>query len=130
MPDVPPEVLYGQVIGHFVKYIADTSDVANVPDEVPLTGKVTLSPLTPVMRWPTTSPPRMAVPDNVLCTLVGGDLTAPGGSGSVFVIASQQPDAEPTLCQWRATFAFDNVPAQPAQVVFEVPAGGVVDLSQ
>lgn len=129
MPDVPAQVLYGQVVGHFVKFIADTGDVGNVPDEVPLTGKVTLAPLTTVMRWATTTPPRLAVPDTIVCDVLGGDLAAPGG-GSVYVIASQQPDAEPTLCQWKATFAFDGVKTQPVPVTFEVPSNGVVDLSQ
>lgn len=45
-------------------------------------------------------------------------------------MASRQPEAQPTLCQWRATFHFDGVVTQPAPVVFEVPSGGAVDVSQ
>lgn len=132
MADIPSAVAYGQVTGRFVKFIADSGDAANVPDEVPLTGKVILTPQTTVIRWPGTTPPRLAVADVVTCLVSAtGDLAAPDGSGGgVYVIASDQPQGQPSTCQWRATFEFDAVKTQPGSVLFNVPANGVVDISQ
>ena len=37
-------VNHGKITWRFVKFIADSSDPDTIPDEVPLTGAVTLSP--------------------------------------------------------------------------------------
>lgn len=128
--DVPTVVAYGQVVGHFVRFDADAADPGTVPDEIPLTGTVTLAPLTDIVRWPTTTPPRLAVAATVTCPVVDGDLMAPDGStAGVWVVATDQPDGSPDVIQWRASFRFDDVPRQPPAVVFNVPADGVVDLT-
>jgi hypothetical protein len=112
--DVPPEVTYGQVVGRFVRFIADTADVGTVPDEVPLTGTVTLTPLTRFIRFPTTTPPRLAVAEVVVCQVIAGELCPPDGGGpGVFVIATDQPAGSPDTCQWQATFSFDGMLTQP-----------------
>lgn len=130
MADVPAEVAYGEVVGHFVRFIADTADVGNVPDEILMTGKITLTPLTPVIQFASTTPPRLAVIDPQTCFVQDGDLYPPDkNSPGVFVVATDQPDGVPNTVQWRARFQFDNVTVQPADVIFNVPAGGVVDLS-
>lgn len=128
--DVPTEIGYGEVVGRFVKFTADTADPGSTPNEVPLTGSVLLIPMTQFMRWPTVDPPRLAVAVPLDCPVVNGDLCAPGTtSPGVHLVATDQPLAHPTLIQWRATFHLAGVSAQPASVVFNVPTGGVVDLA-
>ena len=133
MADVPAEVLYGGVSGYFTRMYADSADAGAVPDEVPLQGTVTLFPTVEVMRWPTTAPPRVAVISPVPCVLDGGVLkrAAEGGNPPVpiVVIASDQPDAVPNRVQWRAVFQLLGVTTQPADVLFDVYPGQVVDLA-
>jgi len=121
-------VKYGQITGRFVQYVADTGDASNVPDEIPLEGTVTLTPLTKVIQFPTTTPPRMAVATPVEAMVVAGNLVSPSG-GALYVIATDQTAGVPPLVQWQATFSFNNVDTQPAPVTFNVPGGGVVDLA-
>jgi hypothetical protein len=131
--DVPTEIGYGKVVGRFVKFTADTLDVGDTPNEVPLFGSVLITPITQIMRWPTVAPPRLAVASSADCPVVDGDLYPPGSGGEgqpgVFLVATDQPEAQPTLIQWRATFRLAGVSTQPLPVVFNVPTGGVVDLA-
>lgn len=118
-------------MGRFVEYLADSAvDLGDVPDERPLTGEITLTPLTTLTRWPTASPPRMAVPQKVNCRVINGNLCPPDSElPGVWVVATDQPEGQPTTIQWKASFRFNNVLPQPADVVFNVPDGGVVDLA-
>jgi hypothetical protein len=126
--DAPSAVAYGQVKGRFVQYVADTTDVGVVPDEVPLEGRVTLTPLTQIVQFPSTVPPRMAVASPVQALVSNGDLKGLQGQ-LLYVIATDQPAGIPNKVQWRASFQLSGIATQPASVVFEVPANGVVDLS-
>ncbi len=128
--DVPDVVTYGQIVGHFVSFLADSADAGNVPDERTLSGKAILQPLVTFTQWPTATPPRMAVVERLECPIVNGDLCAPGSTTpGVFVVATAQPAGQPSTIQWQASLVFDGVATQPAPVIFDVPAGGVVDLS-
>jgi hypothetical protein len=129
MSDVPPEVGYGKVVGRFVSYIADTTDQDDVPNEIPLTGTVTLTPLTVITRWPTTVPPRQAINQQVVAQVIDGDLCGPQGTPGVWVLATDQPSGQPNLVQWRASFKLTNVLRQPEDVTFNVPTNGSVDLA-
>lgn len=129
MPDVPDVVQYGKVTGRFVSFRADSSDAGDAPDEVPLTGKVTLTPTVSYMRWRNTTPPRLSAIEPIVCQIVDGNLKAPDGLGDVYVVATDQPDADPNIVQWKASFRFDGSTSQPADAVFNVPANGSVDLA-
>ena len=128
MADVPAVVNYGRVTGRFVSFRADGSDSGNVPDEVPLTGKITLTPTVGVMRWRHTTPPRMSVIETVICQIDNGDLVSPDG-GDLYLVATDQPDADPNIVQWVASFQLDGVKQQPANTTFNVPTDGVIDLA-
>jgi hypothetical protein len=128
LADAPAVVTYGQVKGRFVQYVGDTADVGNVPDEIPLEGRVTLTPLTSIVQFPSTVPPRMAVASTVQGVITAGDLKSAQGQ-PLYVIATDQPAGIPNTVQWRAVFQLAGIAIQPASVVFNVPANGVVDLS-
>ena len=135
MADVPAQVNYGRVVARLVSFRADGPDAGQVPDEIPLSGTVTLTPTVDRMRWPQTTPPRIAVIERIVCPVIGGDLYTPGTEpGSlpatgVWVVATVQPDAEPDRVQWTASFKLDGVAQNPSNVRFEVPDGGTVDLA-
>ena len=135
MATVPSEVNYGRIRANFVAFIAD--DNGNVLEEVPLEGNVILTPTVGVLRFPSTSPPRTAVIQTLQCPVIGGILYPPGtplggpfpSQTGVAAVASDQPAGLPTTVQWTASFSLENTSAQPNPVTFEVPSGGVVDLT-
>ena len=137
MVNVPEEVQYGRVQAHLVAFIADTHDGDVVPDEVPLTGTVVLTPTVSAVRFPTTVPPRTAVVQPLRCPVIGGDLYPPGtplegplpDTPGVVVVASDQPAGLPDTVQWTATFRLAGTRVRPGAVTFNVPANGVVDLA-
>jgi len=132
MVDVPSQVQYGKVIGRFVSFVADSNDPGTVPDEVPLTGTVTITPNTPLMRFINTDPPRTAVISILECRVINGDLYAPNSSTpGVWMMASEQPAGQPDHVQFTARFNFNELSglAQPVPVVFEVPVNGTIDLA-
>lgn len=127
MTDVPTPVKYGRVTGYFTSFVADTDN--DVPDEVPLSGTVTLTPLTAVTRWPTTAPPRLAFPQRQVCPVVDGTLCSPDTTTpDVWLVATDQPEGQPDRIQWKARFDLPSG-GWVADVVFDVPADGVVDLA-
>ena len=135
MAAVPSKVNYGRIRANFVAFIAD--DNGNVLEEVPLEGNVILTPTVGVLRFPSTSPPRTAVIQTLQCPVIGGILYPPGtplggpfpSQTGVAAVASDQPAGLPTTVQWTASFSLKNTSAQPNPVTFEVPSGGVVDLT-
>ena len=135
MAAVPSEVNYGRIRANFVAFIAD--DNGNVLEELPLEGNVILTPTVGVLRFPSTSPPRTAVIQTLQCPVIGGILYPPGtplggpfpSQTGVAAVASDQPAGLPTTVQWTASFSLENTSAQPNPVTFEVPSGGVVDLT-
>lgn len=130
MADVPSQVNFGEVVGRFVQFLGDSEDPEQKPDELPLTGTVILSPLTTIIRFGSTDPPRLAFPRPVVCRVIDGDLYPPSGTTpGVWVIATDQPSGAPTKCQWQAIFSLNETQVQPSPVIFNVPAGGTVDLS-
>ena len=128
MPDVPAAINYGKVVGRFVSFYADTGDASDVPDEVALTGSVTLTPRATVLQVTGVTPPRTALAQTLTCPVVDGWLCAPGTSTpGVFVIATDQPAAQPSTVQWQASFSFSG--ATLPTVIFDVPTDGEVDLT-
>ena len=138
MVNVPDTVQYGRVQAHLVAFIADTMDDGDqMPDEIPLEGVVVLTPTVGVVRFPTTVPPRTAVVQALRCPIIGGDLYPPDtplegplpAQPGVVVVASSQPVGLPDTVQWTATFELVGARVQPGSITFEVPTGGVVDLT-
>lgn len=129
MADVPAQVNYGFITGRFVQFLADTSDLADVPDEVPLEGTATLTPTVSLMRFATTTPPRTAIISKIVCKIVAGNLVAPDGSTKLSVIASDQPAGDPNHLQWNVDIRLEGVTTQPAPITIEVPTNATIDLT-
>lgn len=137
MTDIPEGVPWGIVTANIVEIISDTADPDRVPDVTGISGTVTLRPLVAYVRFPAADPPTYARVGTLTCPLIGGVLYPPGTTAELLpedpgvpVIATDQPDGEPNLVQWEASFELDGIDAPPSPVTFSVPGGGLaVDLS-
>jgi len=132
MVDIPAEVLWGQITGYFTQALADTSDVGTIPDAIPMSGSITITPSPNYIKFATTTPPQMITLRPVELVLENGYLKAPDAANpdEVFVLASSQPAGSPTNVVWRVSFNFEGLASneQPADAIIDVPAGGVVNI--
>ena len=139
--NVPEGVAYGTVHGEFMSFAADMAGTAagpdGVPDKIPMEGYVVLTPQVETVRWPSLVPPITAVIQDVRCPLIEGKLYPPGTAPEyaasvtpgVVLVATEQPEALPSTVQYTLTFDLKGIKRQPNPVTFEVPSGGVVDLT-
>lgn len=139
--NVPEGVAYGTVHGEFMSFAADMAGTAagpdGVPDKIPMEGYVVLTPQVETVRWPSLVPPITAVIQDVRCPLIEGKLYPPGTTPEyaasvtpgVVLVATEQPEALPSTVQYTLTFDLKGIKRQPNPVTFEVPSGGVVDLT-
>ena len=139
--NVPEGVAYGTVHGEFMSFAADRAGTAagpdGVPDKIPMEGYVVLTPQVETVRWPSLVPPITAVIQDVRCPLIEGKLYPPGTTPEsaasvtpgVVLVATEQPEALPSTVQYTLTFDLKGIKRQPNPVTFEVPSGGVVDLT-
>lgn len=123
-------IAYGQVRGRFVSMQADGPDDDVLPDEVPLTGTVTLTASAASVRFPAMNPPRTAVVATLVCPVIDGELCAPNTTTpGVWLLATNQPNGEPNKIQWTAEFAFTGVTSRLASRTFDVPTDATIDLA-
>lgn len=132
MADVPVGVAYGTVRWYAGLFTADSPDPGTVPDNIPMTGTVTITPLVGRTRYPTLPVPMTAFLQPAVCPVVDGWLCGPlSVVPDVVMVSSFQVNADVHTVQYQATFNMDDVPKanQPPPLVFEIPVSGVVDLS-
>ena len=134
MADLPK----GRITGRFMHITADSEDGDANPDFTPAAGSVIIAPMVPVMRFPGQTPPLVGLMEPIICPVIGGLMYRPGTDATdvgdppalgVTVPASDQPDGNPEVMLYEATFMFGNRGVQPAPVAFMVPTDGVVDLT-
>ena len=134
MADLPK----GRITGRFMHITADSEDGDANPDFTPAAGSVIIAPMVPVMRFPGQTPPLVGLMEPIICPVIGGLMYRPATDATdvgdplalgVTVPASDQPDGNPKVMLYEATFMFENRDVQPAPVAFMVPTDGVVDLS-
>lgn len=132
MADIPSEVAYGTVRWRPVAFTADSTDAGTIPDQIPLTGSVTIRPLVGRTRYPTLATPITAFLRTAICPIVNGWLCGPGATTpDVSMVSSFQVSADIHTVQYEATFNLDDLARadQPPALVFTIPAGGVIDLT-
>lgn len=133
MASLPTNVGYGKVVGRFIKAVGDNlagdNDVDDKPDAVPMTGTVIFTPAVEWLLNATASPaPVTIVPQQVICTLdANGYLLDPAGQLGVWLVATDDPDNNPTGWTYDVSLNFTNVPARNFSIV--VPEGSVIDLA-
>lgn len=130
MVDAPSIVKRGEIVGYFTTILADSADAGDQPDMEVLNGLITLEAVdVQRLQWGTANPKMMSFTRPVILRVVSGVVMGQN-TPRAFVLATHQPNANPNRFQWRATFQFDGISPQPPSVIFDVPADGVVDISQ
>lgn len=126
-------LVYGQVVGRYVAIVADTpADPDLEPDVVPMSGRITLTPLPSRLLVATAQPaPVTVVPVSISAVLDDQGYLSLSGNRGVYVIATNDPATNPTSFSYRVTFELTlngvKVPMPSFDVM--VPAGAVVDLT-
>ena len=135
MADVPDVITYGRVVGRFVSFLADSDDPDEIPDEIPLTGMVTLTPDVGYMRLPGVTPSRVASIQSASCPIINGDVYPPDttienlpATPGVVVMATEQPAGEPNRVNWTASISLSGG-ASMGTIAIDVPSNGIVDLA-
>lgn len=125
--EAPPNVGYGKVVGRFLSTLADTDDPDQVPNSVPMSGKVTFICDVPYLLDRVSTPPTTLIPARIDCKLDDdGYLVDADGDRGVWLIATNGP-TEPTGFTYQVTLAFHGQAARTFPI--QVPNGGVIDLT-
>lgn len=107
MVTIPAEISYGHVVGRFIKAIDDSADVDRYPDGTPIAGTVTFTPTVPLVVATTATPPTTVFLEQITCSLDSdGFIIDSQGAQGVYLVATDDPDVEPTTWTWAATFDF------------------------
>lgn len=128
LPDLPAPLAFGTVIGTFISIMADSNDIGDSPDAVALAGTVSISPIVKTFRITGTNPSTVVAQD-VLAVIVNGQLLGPDGITPLRIMGSDSPNISPARVQYTAKFSLINVTTQPPAITFDVPSGGVIDIS-
>lgn len=104
--DIPSNVSYGTVTGRFLLAYADGVDEDLFPDGVPAKGIIYFTPLVDKLRNATATPaPVTIIPQRVQATLDSeGYLTGGDSTRGIRLIATDDPDMDPSTWQWRVEY--------------------------
>lgn len=128
---LPANVGYCSVTGRFIRAVLDGVDAGRDPDGIPVAGLqiVFTADLSPaIVRNPTSSPPVAIIIDPIVAaTDVNGILVDSAGVAGITLVASDDPDLDPTGWTYTVTIQGPNLPKITTR--FVAPAGGTIDLA-
>lgn len=126
---LPENMSFGYVSGRFVFAVADGADAGRFPDGLPAQGRVTFTPSAGWLLDVSAAPdPVTVMPRTVECTLdVDGYLIDPEGVRGVYLVATDDPDLNPTGWTYTVTIAITGYGTRSFSI--EVPSGSVLDLT-
>ncbi|MFW7414772.1 SGNH/GDSL hydrolase family protein [Demequina sp. SO4-18] len=132
MADVPSVVNHGRITGYFTQMLSDSAaDVGEVPDEIPMSGRVRLTATPSVIRFAGLDTPQTSLIRSLTLTVRDGYIVPPDAEDAddkfIVVLATDQPAGAPDRIVWKATFLDDLAVLKPVE--FEVPTDGTVDLT-
>lgn len=126
---LPVAVSSCRVSGRFLSAVMDSTDPDQEPDGVPVPGlSVTFTATVQRVKVAGSTPPVVVelAPVTVACN-DDGDLVDADGDLGVFLVASDDPDLEPTGWTWRATVSAPSFTDY--SFAFVAPSGGDIDLT-
>ncbi|KAB1647459.1 hypothetical protein F8O06_02665 [Pseudoclavibacter sp. CFCC 14310] len=127
---LPSNVGFGTVTGRFIRATADsTSDSDSDPDGVPLDGlKIVFRSSISRAKDSTATPPVTIIFDTVQAvTDADGVLTDPDGNASIRLIATDDPDLQPSGWTWTATITGPTIGT--ISTTFTLSEGQTIDLT-
>lgn len=127
--DLPSNVSTCGVSLRLVQAVADDSDPGVEPQAIALAGAtVTFTASVSYCRNATTAPPALIALAPVACTFDStGQMIGPDGSQGVRLVASDDPDLNPT--GWTYTARVKHPSISGIVVTFVAPSGGQIDLA-
>lgn len=132
---LPTNVNYGTVTGRFLLAYADGIDSDVYPDGVPARGSVLFTPSPNYVKNLSALPvPVTILPATIECNLdTEGYLLGSDNTRGVRLVATDDPDNNPTEWTWRVDFRLidqDDVPTRGIpRFSFELPSDTTVDLA-
>lgn len=132
---LPSNVNYGTVTGRFLLGYADGVDSNLFPDGAPAKGTVLFTPSAEYLKNLTASPaPVTILPATIECDLDSeGYLLGSDGTRGVRLVATDDPDNNPTQWTWRVDLRLTDQADVPvrglARFSFELPSNETVDLA-
>lgn len=126
---LPSNVSYGTVVGRFMRAVADGPDPDRDPDGIPLEGlTLRFQPSATVFKNLTAAPPVTIIADTIQATTdADGYVIGPDGGRGVRLLATDDPDLDPTGWTWRVTVSGPSI--QSMSLSFLLPADATVDLT-
>lgn len=117
------------VTGTFIRAVIDSVDADRDPDGVPIEGlTVKFTASVPMVRNASAVPPVMVFIDPIICTTdATGTLIGPDDQSGILLVASDDPDLDPSGWTYRAELSAPTLPK--FSFSFVAPVGGTVDLS-
>lgn len=126
---LPDGVAYGRVSWRAVSAVADGTDDDDLPDAVPVAGKVTFTPSARVLLATGATPPITVFSTSVTYELDStGVLRDSSGRDSITLLATDSPGLNPTGWTWTAEYLLNGGAAR-GSFAFELPAGTQIDLT-
>lgn len=126
---LPSNISFGTVTGRFMRAVADGLDPDRDPDGIPLAGLIIrFTPSATVFKNVTASPgPVTIVADPIAVTTnEDGVLIGPDGIPGVRLVATDDPDLNPTGWTWRVSISGTG---QTISFSFVLPTDATVDLT-
>lgn len=117
------------IVGKFIRAVVDTADADRDPDGLPIEDvSVTFTASVATVRNLSASPPLTVVLDPIVCTTdATGTLIGPDGAPGIRLVASNDPDLDPTGWTYKVRMVAPTMPL--LEFSFVAPEGGTVDLS-
>ncbi len=132
MAALPANVATCLVTGRFIRAVVDSpADGDREPEGIPLPQldvvfDTILNP--PMVRNATATPPVTIALEKISCrTNADGVLVGPDGTAGIRLVASDDPDLDPSGWSWRVTVSGPGFPK--STFSFIAPSGGTVDLA-
>jgi hypothetical protein len=128
---LPSNISFGTVTGVFTRAVADTADADRDPDAIPvsdMTVTFTSSLTPPRVRDASAVPPVTILIDSIVAhTDSSGVLIGPDGAAGIRLVASTDPDLNPTNWTWNVTLSSPSMMS--ISFSFALDADQTIDLS-
>ena len=130
---LPSNLSFGTVTGRFVRAVIDSADPDRDPDGVPISGlSIRFTAPAGIFKDRTATPPVTILVDPILAsTNEDGILVGPDGQEGIKLLATDDPDLEPTGWTWNVSIAASNASVNFKTISFNItlPSGSTQDLT-
>jgi hypothetical protein len=126
---LPSNISYGQIVHRMVLAVGDGGDADRLPDAVPMAGaQISFTPSVAWLLNASAVPPVTIYPQRIVCTTdADGYLVDPMGEQGVWLIATDDPDTNPTNFTYAVEIRVNGLATRTFNI--SVPGGVTTDLT-